>query len=136
GIFVMPVSLRTDFDAVACRLAAKRSKDGPQLKKFPRPHGGDRARQGHRSPRHRTLVRRRGPDRPEEQDHAALGKAWDTAVSAQRSAYRLDLYLRRHLPERREGRSARPAALRYRGDEPALGRDRDRDRSRQTRRAP
>src|SRR6185312_4030635 len=38
--------------------------------------------------------------------------------------------------ERRKGRSARPAALRYRGDEPALGRDRDRDRSRQTRRAP
>ena len=37
---------------------------------------------------------------------------------------------------RATGCSARPAALRYRGDEPALDRDRDRDRSRQTRRAP
>src|SRR5207344_564390 len=33
-MFVMPVSLRTDFDAVACRLAAKRSKDGPQARRL------------------------------------------------------------------------------------------------------
>ena len=30
----MPVALRTDFDAVACRLAAKRSKDGPQARRL------------------------------------------------------------------------------------------------------
>jgi transposase len=33
-MFVMPVALRTDFDAVACRLAAKRSKDGPQARRL------------------------------------------------------------------------------------------------------
>jgi transposase len=33
-MFVMPVALRTDFDSEACRLAAKRSKDGPQARRL------------------------------------------------------------------------------------------------------
>ncbi len=34
GQWILPVALRTDFDAVACRLAAKRSKDGPQARRL------------------------------------------------------------------------------------------------------
>jgi hypothetical protein len=37
----------------------------------------------------------------------------------------LDLYLRRHLPQGRQGRGSCLAPLQHRGDEPASGRDRD-----------
>jgi transposase len=33
-MFAMPIALRTDFDADTCRLAAKRSKDGPQARRL------------------------------------------------------------------------------------------------------
>jgi transposase len=33
-MFAMPIALRTDFDADTCRLAARRSKDGPQARRL------------------------------------------------------------------------------------------------------
>ena len=61
--------------------------------------GDDRASARPRSQRHRDLVRRRGQDRPEEQDHSSLGEAWQSSVSAVRPADRIHLYIRRHLPK-------------------------------------
>ena len=55
---------------------------------------------------------------------------------APRSAHRLDLHLRRHLPERGQGRGPGPARLQHRGDEPAPGRDRHRGRARSPCRPP
>jgi transposase len=72
------------------------------FKKLPRPPGGGCKAKGRRCKRHRDMVRRRGPHRPEEQDHKALGQARHQAFSAPRPAHRLDLHLRRHLPERRK----------------------------------
>jgi hypothetical protein len=46
-----------------------------------------------------------------------------SAPHDQRTA--LDLYLRRHLPQGRQGRGSCLAPLQHRGDEPASGRDRD-----------
>ena len=91
--------------------------------------------QGRRSGRHRGLVRRRGPGRPEEQDHPALGPARHPARGAAGSAHRLDLHLRRDLPQTRQGRRPGPAMLQHRGDEPASGRDRDRRDAGRARRA-
>ena len=54
------------------------------LKKLPRAPGRDRAREGRRAGAYRSLVRRRGTHRPEEQDHAALGKARHAAFGARR----------------------------------------------------
>jgi transposase len=54
----------------------------------------------------RDLVPGRSADRPEEQDHAALGQAWDTALGSQRPADQIGLYLRRNLPGARQGRGA------------------------------
>jgi transposase len=34
GVFAMPISLRVDFDADACRLAARQSRDGPQARRL------------------------------------------------------------------------------------------------------
>src|SRR5262245_24847468 len=45
------------------------------LKKLSCAPGGNRARQGARLRHDRTLVRRRGSHRPEEQDHPSLGEA-------------------------------------------------------------
>src|SRR6516164_766946 len=42
------------------------------LKKLPHPSGDGRAREGHRLRHNRNLVRRRGPHRPEEQNHSPL----------------------------------------------------------------
>src|SRR4051794_9344618 len=50
------------------------------LKKLSRPPGGDRAGKRHQSIRHRSVVRRRGAHRPEEQDYAALGKTGEPAL--------------------------------------------------------
>ena len=53
---------------------------GPRAsKKLRRQPGRDRAGEAPRGKPHRDLVRGRGPDRPEEQDHAALGAARDAA---------------------------------------------------------
>ena len=58
------------------------------FKKASRAPGRDRAREGRRSRRHRGLVRRRGADRPEEQDHPALGQARNAPQRPERSANR------------------------------------------------
>lgn len=34
GMFAMPIALRPDYNADLCRLAAKRSKDGPQSRRL------------------------------------------------------------------------------------------------------
>jgi transposase len=49
------------------------------------------------------MVWRRGAHRPEEQDHATLGAAWNAAFGAARPANRLHLHLRCDLPEGRKG---------------------------------
>src|SRR5208283_3399085 len=145
--FVMAaaIGLREDFDAKALRALAKRAKDGPRarrllalaaiydgatrseqarsriLKKLPWPPGGDRPPERRRGERHRDMVRRRGARRPEEQDHAALGETRLAPLRAQGPAHRLDLHLRRDLPQGRQGRGARPAEMRHLRDEPAFG---------------
>src|SRR5271165_7103967 len=105
------------------------------LKKSPRAPGGDRARSRRRRRSPRGLVRRRGPHRPEEQDHPAMGQTGLAAERPERPANRLSLHLRDDLPEGRQGRGARHAPLRHRGDEPASGRNRHADRARRPRRA-
>src|SRR3954464_3145982 len=52
------------------------------LKSVPRAPGRDRARQGDRSRPDRGLVRGRGPDRAEEQDHPALGTPHDQRTAS------------------------------------------------------
>ena len=49
----------------------------------------------------RNLVRGRSSHRPEEQDHPPLGEARHPPERAARPAHRLDLHLRRRLPETR-----------------------------------
>ena len=126
-------SRRRPWAASCVRWATASSRPGPAimrktptprslLKSAPHPPGGDRSRQG-RGQAHRDLVRRRGPDRPEEQDHATLGAARHATLGAARSAYPIHLHLRRHLPGRRQGRRLGPALLQHRGDEPASCRD-------------
>src|SRR4051812_13444762 len=87
------------------------------LKNVPRAPGRDRARQGDRSRPDRGLVRGRGPDRAEEQDHPALGTTGNAALGAARSAHRFHLHLRGYLPRRWQGSRARPARLQHRGAE-------------------
>src|SRR5215210_254042 len=99
------------------------------LKSVPRAPGRDRARQGDRSRPDRGLVRGRGPDRAEEQDHPALGTTGNAALGAARSAHRFHLHLRGYLPRRWQGSRARPARLQHRGDEPAPRRNRRRSGS-------
>ena len=98
------------------------------LKKFPRRRGRDRAGQGRQAGRDRDLVRRRGQDRTEEQDHPPLGQTWHTAGRAIRSAHRINLHLRCHLSRPGQRCGARPAPMQHRGDEPASGRDRQASR--------
>src|SRR4051794_26631496 len=104
------------------------------FKKRSRAPGRDRARQGDRSRPDRGLVRGRGPDRAEEQDHPALGTTGNAALGAARSAHRFHLHLWGYLPRRWQGSRARPARLQHRGDEPAPRRNRRRSGSRQARR--
>ena len=54
----------------------------------------------------RGLVRGRGPDRAEEQDHPALGTTGNAALGAARSAHRFHLHLRGYLPRRWQGSGA------------------------------
>jgi hypothetical protein len=95
------------------------------LKKFPDRSERTRARQRPRAGRDRTLVRRRSQDRPEEQDHPPLGQTRHAAVGAARSTDGVGLYLRRHLPQGRQGCSPSFASVQYRYDEPSSGRDRN-----------
>src|SRR3954447_13957188 len=83
------------------------------LKSLPRAPGRDRARQGDRSRPDRGLVRGRGPDRAEEQDHPALGTTGNAALGATRSARRFHLHLRGYLPRQWQGSRARPARLQH-----------------------
>src|ERR1700684_673626 len=106
------------------------------LKKPPHAPGRDRAREGRRSQRDRTLVRRRGAGRAEEKDPPPLGQALNPPERPKRSADSLGLHFRRDLSEGGQRRRARHAALRHRGDEPAPGRDRHANRARRTRRDP
>ena len=106
------------------------------LKKFPRHPGQDRAGQGCQACRDRDLVRRRSQDRTEEQDHPSLGQTRNAASGAVRSAHRFHLHLRSHLSCTWQGCSAHPAAMQYRGDEPAPGRDRHSRRAWLSRRTP
>jgi hypothetical protein len=103
------------------------------LKKLSRAPGGDRAREGRRARRHRGLVRRRGPRRPEEQDHPPLGQARHTSERADGPTNRLGLYLRRDLPQARKGCSPDHAQMQHGGHEPAPGRNRRSDRAGRTR---
>ena len=64
-----------------------------------------------RRARRRGLVRRRGPHRPEEQDHPPLGQARHASERADGPTNRLGLYLRRDLPQARKGRSPRLASV-------------------------
>src|SRR4051794_4798946 len=78
------------------------------LKSVPRAPGRDRARQGDRSRPDRGLVRGRGPDRAEEQDHPALGTTGNAAFGAARSAHRSTYIFGAICP--RDGKGA-PLAL-------------------------
>ncbi len=71
----------------------------------------------------RDLVPGRGPDRSEEQDHPAVGAARNATLGTARPTHPLDLHLRRHLPGTRNRRRPRPAALQYRRDGFAPGRN-------------
>ena len=93
------------------------------FKKSPRAPGCDRARCGRRAWLRRDLVRRRGSDRPEEQDHPTLDEARHAALSPAGPAHGVDLPLRRDLPADRRHSRLGPAVLQHRGDEPAPGRD-------------
>src|SRR5215469_8885508 len=89
------------------------------LKKLAGGAGDDCGRTRCRSRRHRGLVWRRGADRPKEQGHPPLGIAGNPAVRSARPAHRLDLHLRRHLPEGRQGCRIDPALVQHGNDEPA-----------------
>src|SRR5215472_14947893 len=95
-----------------------------RLKKLPRAPGGNCAQEG-ACPRHdRNLVRRRGPHRPEEQDHPPLGQARHPSKRTAGPTDRFHLHLRCSLPEGGQGCSPDHAGLQHRGDELAPRRDR------------
>jgi transposase len=54
--------------------------------------------------RRKRAVHGRSADRPEEQDHSALGQARHAALRPARSTNRVGLYFRSHLPGRRQKR--------------------------------
>ena len=73
------------------------------FKKHFRPPGGNCARKRRRHRQDRGLVRRRSAHRSKEQNHPSMGEARIEAERAERSAHRLDLYLRRRLPKQGKG---------------------------------
>ena len=85
-------------------------------KKLPRPPEGG-PRQARRRCRGRGLVAGRSACRAEEQDHPALGQTRHTPVCTQGPAHDLGLYLRRHMPEERQGRRPCHAPGRHTRDE-------------------
>ncbi len=100
------------------------------LKKFPRQTGRDRTRKRRRVVPHRDLVRRRSPDRAEEQDHPPLGEARHPAIGAADQRTASTYIFGAICPVLGKGCGARPARLQHRGDEPPPGRDRSRRRAR------
>ena len=56
------------------------------LKKLPGPPGGNRMQKGRRSRCHRSLVRRPGPHRTEEQDRPTLGETRNASFRTERPA--------------------------------------------------
>src|SRR3984957_19506636 len=73
------------------------------LKKPPHAPGRDRAREGRRSQRDRTLVRRRVASRAEEQDHPPLGQARLAPKRPERPADRLGLHFGAICPKEGKG---------------------------------
>ena len=74
----------------------------------------------HRHCCHRDLVCRRSPHRPEEQDHAPMGQAWQPAIRATRSTHGVDLHFWCGLSAGwQSGAGLVPALLQYPRDEPA-----------------
>src|SRR5262245_49103289 len=84
----------------------------------------------------RNLVRRRGPHRPEEQDHPPLGQARHPSKRTAGPTDRFHLHLRCSLPEGGQGCSPDHAGLQHRGDELAPRRDRHNRRARCPRHPP
>src|ERR1700757_1125439 len=120
-------------DRVTMRKPRARSRI---LKKLPRAPGGNGAKEG-ACPRHdRNLVRRRGPHRPEEQDHPPLGQARHPSKRTAGPTDRFHLHLRCSLPEGGQGCSPDHAGLQHRGDELAPRRDRRNRRARCPRHPP
>src|SRR5215469_12723968 len=120
-------------DRVTMRKPRARSRI---LKKLPRAPGGNCAQEG-AGPRHdRNLVRRRGPHRPEEQDHPPLGQARHPSKRTAGPTHRFHLHLRCSLPEGGQGCSPDHAGLQHRGDELAPRRDRRNRRARCPRHPP
>src|SRR6202453_2408897 len=97
-------------------------------KAFPRAWTRSGARRASSPP-----VRRRGPHRPEEQDHPPLGQARHASERAEGPTNRPGLYLRRDLPQARKGCSPDHAQMQYGGHGPAPGRNRRSDRAGRTR---
>ena len=107
------------------------------LKKSSRhPVGKIAARQGCRACRDRDLVRRRSQDRTEERDHPSLGQTRHAGQRHRPISAPLPPTSRSHLSRAWQGCSAHPAAMQYRGDEPAAGRDRHSRRAWPSRRTP
>ena len=98
-------------------------------KKLPRTPEGD-PHQARRRRRARSPVAGRGACRAEEQDYPAMGQTRHAPVSAQGPAHNLGLYLRRHLPEERQGGRPCHAPGRYTGNERPSHRDRPHRRTR------
>lgn len=96
-----------------------------EFKKLPRRAERDQGRTARRNA-DRAVVGRRGPHRPEEQAHAALGETGYATLSAARSAHKVGLHLRRHLPGKGQGRRSRHAILRHRRHGRASARDQSR----------
>ena len=65
-------------------------------------------------PSHKTRPGR-GEDRPEDQDHPALGQTRNPASGTQGPVHQVSLHLQRHLPRTRHGRCPRPAQVRQPG---------------------
>src|SRR5215831_14304168 len=84
----------------------------------------------------RNLVRRRGPHRPEEQDHPPLGQARHPSKRTAGPTDRFHLHLRCSLPEGGQGCSPDHAGLQHPGDELAPRRDRRNGRARCPRHPP
>ena len=104
-VHIAPQTMSRELHAMGYRKLSARPRHHAQaegaiedFKKVSPRAGGHRPGERHRSRQDRNLVRRR-TNRPEEQDHAALGKTRHAAFGALRSTHSLDIYLWRHLPE-------------------------------------
>src|SRR3954467_2856259 len=93
------------------------------LKRSPRHLGDDPGGppEGHPD---RAVVAGRGARGPEEQDRPPLGPTGNPAPRSARPEDQLGLHLRGDLPATGQGCGPGPAAMRYAGHEPALGRGR------------